>query len=735
MGCAQSKIDEEEAVIRCKERKQCIRHAIDYRNAFAAAHSVFAAALRNTGAALSDYAQGEVQNLHQIIPNLTGASPAAGQHHYEPIPPPPPLPSFISPSLSAPLQRASSAPEMKILKEEARRAEPTIQEADEENELEGETSGSLRQRSSKPRPQPQPPRKLSSQPQHTVPAPPFEIQPPVTPPQDNPIYDYIFAHLENIPGPSLSEAEEEAKVDEQHTEAKVLQKMPERVEVYADLAPPPAVEKVVEPPPQPPAAVPPVAVAGKSMRKGKVGSVETEGKRPSKNVSLFQLFKDLDYHFLKASDSAQEVSKMLEATRVHYHSNFADDRGHVDHSKRLLRVITWNRSLQGLKSAEDVHDDDFDSEENETHATVLDKLLAWEKKLYNEVKGGELLKIDYQKKVDMLNKRKQSGTNPDSLEKIKAAVSHLHTRYVVDMQSLDSTVSEINRLRDELLYQNLLQLIDGMARMWEIMKEHYYNQQRIVQDLRYINISQSPKETSQHHHNQTFQLFNVIGEWHSHFSALVDNQRKYVKALISWLKLSLVPIESSSDERVSSPARIQSPPIQRLLFAWQERLEKLPDQLARTAIRNFHAVMDTLVNLQAEEMKMRRNCEEARKDLARKERSLADLKKKLMERRTPRDDMEADDEHNKTKLVEKELMLETLKKRLEEEENACQRLCRQVREKSMMSFKNRMPELFVAMVSFATSSSDMYNDLMLLSQQPPKAAVNANGEKVPTTVE
>ena len=30
--------------------------------------------------------------------------------------------------------------------------------------------------------------------------------------------------------------------------------------------------------------------------------------------------------------------------------------------------------------------DEFDSEEYETHATVLDKLLAWEKKLYDEVK-------------------------------------------------------------------------------------------------------------------------------------------------------------------------------------------------------------------------------------------------------------------------------------------------------------------------------------------------------------
>lgn len=50
-----------------------------------------------------------------------------------------------------------------------------------------------------------------------------------------------------------------------------------------------------------------------------------------------------------------------------------------------MRVITWNRSFKGLPNADDGVDE-FDSEEHETHATVLDKMLAWEKKLYDEVK-------------------------------------------------------------------------------------------------------------------------------------------------------------------------------------------------------------------------------------------------------------------------------------------------------------------------------------------------------------
>ena len=52
-----------------------------------------------------------------------------------------------------------------------------------------------------------------------------------------------------------------------------------------------------------------------------------------------------------------------------------------------MRVISWNRSSRGLNlDNADNAKDNFDSEENETHATVLDKMLAWEKKLYDEVK-------------------------------------------------------------------------------------------------------------------------------------------------------------------------------------------------------------------------------------------------------------------------------------------------------------------------------------------------------------
>lgn len=143
-----------------------------------------------------------------------------------------------------------------------------------------------------------------------------------------------------MPKPTLSEMEEvdisreeidrnmfnerSKRVDEEEkvkSSAKVeLEPVPEKAAVAAEPPPPPDPEA---------AAVAAAAAAAKNLKKGKqVASGAGDGKRMVKgNVNLLQVFVDLDDHFLKASESAHEVSKMLEATRLHYHSNFADNRG------------------------------------------------------------------------------------------------------------------------------------------------------------------------------------------------------------------------------------------------------------------------------------------------------------------------------------------------------------------------------------------------------------------------
>ncbi|XP_019194324.1 PREDICTED: uncharacterized protein LOC109188207 [Ipomoea nil] len=725
MGCTQSKIENEETVARCKERKMFMKEAVAARNAFAAAHSSYAVSLKNTGAALHDYAEGEAQftsasaaaaaaaastSGSSSVPGSSVGIPPSMTSNYD-LPPPPPLP-FFTPS---PLQRAATMPEISIPTPDLKHEDPIIEETEED--IEDESVHGLKHRSSKSSggggiggrvdlPPPSPPRT----PPQSIPMPP-----PSPPLHDN----WDFFSWGHDAGPTLADVDE-GRVEREELQRKLLEEEAKRrandvsdggskgggrrsgKEEATEVA-----DKVAEPPTQPP---PPQAAPTKVAKRVKV-QAPPEGKMKSgQPANLLQIFSELDDYFLRASESAHEVSKMLEANRLHYHSNFADPKGHVDHATKVMRVITWNKSFKGMPNQDDGKDD-FDSEENETHATVLDKMLAWEKKLYDEVKAGEQMKLEYQRKVASLNKLKKRGTNTEALERMKATVSHLHTRYIVDMQSMDSTVSEINRLRDDQLYPKLKSLVESMARMWETMKGHHENQCQIVLALRSLDMSQSPKETSEHHYERTYQLGVVVQEWHSQFEKMIIHQKEYIRGLNDWLKLNLVPIDTNLKEKVSSPQRPQNPPILALLHAWQDLIGKLPDELAKTAIYSFSAVVNTIVQHQLDEMKLKDRCKDTRKELEKRTRQFEDWYHKYMQRRTPNDDTEQDGPHEDNNVIERQLQLEALKQRLKEEEEAYMRQCMQVRVKSLTSLRTGLPELFHAMSEFSRACSIMYQTL------------------------
>ena len=59
MGCTASKLDNEDTVRRCKERRRLMKDAVFARHHLAAAHADYCRSLRVTGVALSDFAAGE----------------------------------------------------------------------------------------------------------------------------------------------------------------------------------------------------------------------------------------------------------------------------------------------------------------------------------------------------------------------------------------------------------------------------------------------------------------------------------------------------------------------------------------------------------------------------------------------------------------------------------------------------------------------------------------------------
>lgn len=320
MGCGQSKIENEEAVLRCKDRKLYMKDAVSARNAFAAAHSSYATYLKNTGAALSDFANGEVAHFHSspsahsTVHSSSAASTSAPT--FDPFPPPPPDPNF-----RFPLQRAATMPEIKIQKPDPQRlVTGTIIEEEEGVESDGEDprtrlkrrSGSSHKNSRVVEDEGGPPPIVSRE----------EV--PMPPQQHNTPYEYLFS-VDNMPGTTFSDAIPVAEFVEVslrngEMERKVSEEKSKRVDddrsVGGGGEEVKGTEKIE-------AAVP---AAGRIVKKVKLA----EGKRMAKsNLNLLQIFLELDDDFLKASESAHEVSKLLEATRLHYHSNFADNRGNV----------------------------------------------------------------------------------------------------------------------------------------------------------------------------------------------------------------------------------------------------------------------------------------------------------------------------------------------------------------------------------------------------------------------
>ena len=255
--------------------------------------------------------------------------------------------------------------------------------------------------------------------------------------------------------------------------------------------------------------------------------------------------------------------------------------------------------------------------------------------------------------------------------------------------------------------------------MWETMYSHHDSQLKIANDIRALDLSTTIRETSEHHHGRTVQLHDVVREWQSQFQKLISHQKEYIQALNSWLKLNLIPIESNLKEKVSSPPRVQHPPIQALLISWHEHMEKLPDELAKNAIQSFAAVINTIMLLQQEELKQREKCEETRKEYVRKSRAFEDWHHKHSQKRAASgEDIEGENPgggNQKDLVAERKFIVDSLKTKLDDEVEAHQKLCRQVREKSLGSLKSHLPELFRAMSDFSLASTEMYKNLAATS--------------------
>ncbi|KAF7095370.1 hypothetical protein CFC21_097556, partial [Triticum aestivum] len=240
----------------------------------------------------------------------------------------------------------------------------------------------------------------------------------------------------------------------------------------------------------------------KELMRNKVANAEeTPGftvylnRRPT---SLVEAMKDIDSQFLGICSAAQEVSRMLEASRAQYSTS-------NDLSVKMLNPVALLRSasirssssrflLASSGSIDDLFDNDTSSCYSEescstmsgSHHSTLDRLYTWEKKLYKEVKVGERLRLEYEKRMTHLRNQDVKGEEPSSVDKTRSALRSLQTRMKVSIQTVQSISRRIEVLRDEELHPQLMELIQGLSRMWRAMAERHEAQKRTIDDAKLL---------------------------------------------------------------------------------------------------------------------------------------------------------------------------------------------------------------------------------------------------------
>ncbi|KAK9670639.1 hypothetical protein RND81_13G214600 [Saponaria officinalis] len=443
---------------------------------------------------------------------------------------------------------------------------------------------------------------------------------------------------------------------------------------------------------------------------------------------LVEIMKELEEYFMRAADAADVVSGILEI------SSFSSSSHHLLSSSGR-RSINWggNGKLSGLgfrKFGEEcgmvvgkmgVINDVNEGVNNVingnvvrvSHCATLERLYAWEKKLYHEVKNGEKLKMEHEKIVEQLRRMEVKRADYIKTEKTKKEVEKLESLLEVASQAIQTTSDEIIKLRESQLYPQLLLLIQGFTCMWRSMYECHQVQTHIVDQLKFLNAIPSNEPTSEIHRQTTLQLEAELQQWHQSFTNLVKAQRDYIHSLTGWLRLSLFQFNKNPFIR-----SIQDSTIYSLCEKWQLEIDHAPDKVASEGIHSLLTVVHAIVVQQAEEHKQKKRSENANKALEKRAAELRSVEGKYGPYSLPD---RSGTRQGKNPVSEKRAKVDVLKAKAEEEKAKHEKAVGVTRAMTLNNLQTGLPHVFQAITGFSNVCTQgfekVYNQAKNMDQE------------------
>ncbi|CAH8359183.1 unnamed protein product [Eruca vesicaria subsp. sativa] len=312
-----------------------------------------------------------------------------------------------------------------------------------------------------------------------------------------------------------------------------------------------------------------------------------------------EVAKEIDAQFLRAAESGSEVAVMLEVGK-HPHG-----RRHGAASSKMIHEVTpppsvvsssqpsTSKKAKASSSAAAAPTyADIEAElalRSRNLSSTLHKLHLWEKKLYDEVNAEEKLRLLHERKLRKLKRMDERGTDAPKVDSTRRFVRSLSTKIRIAIQVVDKVSVTINKIRDEELWLQLYQLIQGLSRMWKSMLDCHQSQCEAIKDARGLGSIRGSKKLGDDHLEATRVLGHELINWILRFSSWVSAQKDFIRVLNSWLMKCLIyePEETPDGIIPFSPGRLGAPMIFVICNQWEQALDRISEKEVVEAMRRF----------------------------------------------------------------------------------------------------------------------------------------------------
>ncbi|XP_062081558.1 protein ALTERED PHOSPHATE STARVATION RESPONSE 1-like [Humulus lupulus] len=471
-----------------------------------------------------------------------------------------------------------------------------------------------------------------------------------------------------------------------------------------------------------------------------VNQVEPKGltviDTPVEGRELLEALKDIEDYFIKAYESGKDVSRMLEANMVQMQSGLEEIKENstkLIQSARHRSIISKPSSCKSLVASSSKSSsswtefrndlfDDYGGMASGSHSLTLGRLYAWEKKLYEEVKAGDSTRKLYEKKCSRLRNLDVRGDDELTMDKTRATVKDLYARILVAIRSAESISIKIEKLRDEELLPQIVELLKGLTRTWKILLESHETQNKILIEVKKFTCPAFGKFSNESHWMATVQLQAELHNWRACFVEYVAAQKAYVEALHGWLTKFIVPeVEFYSRSKGSAVScRVNGPPLLMICHDWLASIEKLPEKSVAFALRSFTKDVKALLVQQGQEQLQKRKVDSLAKELDRRVLAFQKTEGRFLESKFI-EHKESDAENPNEYLNEKKDQLDMLRRRLDVEKEKHHNLMLETQRITLNGFQTGFCTVFESLIEFSKASQNMYNDLVTDSENSEKA--------------